>query len=135
MAKIRNVSRKEVETFTFPQYDILIQISDPSSEHPKPAGFFRSVHQFSFLDIEDDTPDLFEEFGITQVQARDIVEILQTALAADQSVLVHCHIGICRSGAVAEVGVMLGFEDTGAHRQPNVSVKKALMKELGWAYD
>ena len=50
-------------------------------------------------------------------------------------VVVHCHAGICRSGAVAEIGVMLGFDDAEAFRSPNLLVKHKMMKVLGWTYD
>ena len=49
--------------------------------------------------------------------------------------MVHCHAGICRSGAVVEIGSMLGFTATDRFRQPNLRVKHKMMKVLGWAYD
>ena len=51
------------------------------------------------------------------------------------NVVVHCHAGVCRSGAVAEVGVMLGFDDSESFRSPNLLVKHKMMKVLGWTYD
>ena len=51
------------------------------------------------------------------------------------NVLVHCHAGICRSGAVVEVGSMIGFTPTERYRQPNLRVKRKMMKELGLTYD
>lgn len=48
------------------------------------------------------------------------------------NVIVHCHMGICRSGAVAAVGVMMGFNDVGSHRIPNLLVKHRMMAALGW---
>ena len=51
------------------------------------------------------------------------------------NVIVHCHAGVCRSGAVAEIGVMLGFNDTESFRSPNLLVKHKMMKALGWTYD
>jgi hypothetical protein len=39
--------------------------------------------------------------------------------------------GVCRSGAVAEVGVMMGFRDVGNWRAPNSMVKRKLMEQLG----
>ena len=53
----------------------------------------------------------------------------------NRNVLVHCHAGICRSGAVVEVGTMLGFTATERFRQPNLRVKHRMMKVLGWTYD
>jgi hypothetical protein len=51
------------------------------------------------------------------------------------NVLVHCHAGICRSGAVVEVGSMMGFTPTDRYRQPNLRVKNKMMKVLGWTYE
>lgn len=46
--------------------------------------------------------------------------------------MVHCTAGICRSGAVTEVAEMLGFKYIGNHRQPNILVKKKLIKAAGF---
>ena len=52
------------------------------------------------------------------------------------NVLVHCHAGVCRSGAVVEVGSMMGFTPTDKNiRIPNLRVKQKMMKSLGWTYD
>jgi hypothetical protein len=51
------------------------------------------------------------------------------------NVIVHCVAGVCRSGAVCEIGVMMGFDDTEAFRSPNLLVKHRMMKHLGWTYD
>ena len=113
---------------------MLIQIVDPAMEFPKPKHEFREIHQFEFLDLErDDMPDA-EEFKITDEQAATIAELLKTAFDRKMNVIVHCVAGVCRSGAVAEVGVMMGFRDTEAYRQPNLLVKHKLMKHLGWTY-
>jgi hypothetical protein len=53
----------------------------------------------------------------------------------NMNVLVHCHAGICRSGAVVEVGTMLGFTATERFRMPNLRVKHKMMKVLGLTYD
>jgi len=60
---------------------------------------------------------------------------LQHAKDNRMNVVVHCFAGICRSGAVCEVGVMMGFEDTGRFRSPNLLVKHRMMRALGWTYD
>ena len=51
------------------------------------------------------------------------------------NVLVHCHAGICRSGAVVEVGEIMGFTPTDRFRAPNLLVKHRMMKALGLTYD
>lgn len=117
------------------QNTILIQISDPGGWIPRPKFPFVTTHHFEFLDIERDDEVFDEECRCSQAQADALVKILTDALANDQSILVHCYAGICRSGAVAEIGVMLGFDDTKRYRQPNLLVKHQMMKALGWAYD
>jgi predicted protein tyrosine phosphatase len=114
---------------------MLIQIMDPCPTWwPAPAHEFKEVHQFEFMDVERDDkwPD---EAKITAAQAEEIVRLLKHALENRMNVVVHCMAGLCRSGAVAEVGVMMGFEDTERFRSPNLLVKHSLMKALGWTYD
>ena len=115
---------------------MLIQIVDPAMEFPIPKHEFKEIHQFEFLDLEneDDMPDAVE-FMITDAQAAQLVALLQRALDKHMSVIVHCHAGICRSGAVAEIGVMMGFEDAKAFRAPNLRVKHKMLRALGWYYD
>jgi predicted protein tyrosine phosphatase len=122
---------------------MLIQICDYDMAHPKPLYEFKEVHQFTFLDVEQDgivhtgigkTIDM-SEFAVTDEQAQQLVTLLQHAMDNHMNVVVHCHAGVCRSGAVAEVGVMLGFDDAEAFRSPNLLVKHKMMKHLGWTYD
>lgn len=122
---------------------LLIQIMDPCMEFPIPKYTFKEIHQFEFLDVEEDGltnngdgawTDV-SEFAITVSQASELVRVLQHALAHNMNVIVHCVAGVCRSGAVAEVGVMMGFQDAEAYRQPNLLVKHQMMRSLGWTYD
>ena len=113
---------------------MLIQIVDPAMEFPVPSYQFREVHQFEFLDIEKDDP-WGEEFKVTDDQAAELVRLLQHAFDNRMNVVVHCVAGVCRSGAVCEVGVMMGFDDAKAFRSPNLMVKHKMMKVLGWTYD
>jgi L-serine deaminase len=39
--------------------------------------------------------------------------------------------GVSRSGAVAEVGTIMGFRDTEKFRVPNLMVKRKLIEQLG----
>ncbi len=114
---------------------MLIQIMDPATSWwPSPAHEFRETHRFEFLDAED--KDGFpEEAKISDVQAAEIVRLLKHALDNHMNVVVHCYAGLCRSGAVAEVGVMMGFQDAERTRIPNLRVKQKLMRQLGWTYD
>ncbi len=114
---------------------MLIQIMDPcSSWWPTPAHDFKETHRFEFLDAED--KDGFpDEAKISDEQAAEIVRLLQHALNKKMNVVVHCMAGLCRSGAVTEVGVMMGFKDAERTRIPNLRVKHKMMKVLGWTYD
>ena len=122
---------------------MLIQISDPPGNHPTPKHTFKEVHQFDFLDIEQDGMTNngdgewtnMSEFAITDEQAADLVSLLQHALDNSMNVLVHCFAGVCRSGAVVEVGTLLGFTATDRYRQPNLRVKHKMMRKLGMYYD
>ena len=114
---------------------MLIQIVDCGYEFPTPLYKFKEVHQFQFLDIEEKDFALEEEMRCSHEQAKQLTELLLKAYAQRMNVIVHCHAGVCRSGAVCEVGVMLGFDDTEAFRAPNLLVKHRMMKALGWTYD
>ena len=114
---------------------MLIQIVDPPGDFPTPLYKFKEVHQFEFLDVEEKDEVLEEEMKCSQEQAGELVRLLQHALANRMNVIVHCVAGVCRSGAVCEVGVMLGFDDTEVFRSPNLLVKHRMMKALGWTYD
>jgi predicted protein tyrosine phosphatase len=113
---------------------MLISICDPAGWRPEAKQPFKERHDFEFLDAEDEDREP-EEFKITDAQAEQIVELLQRALENRMNVVVHCTAGICRSGAVVEVGVMMGFNDCEKYRQPNLRVKHKLMKQLGWTYN
>lgn len=133
---IQNVSYHDVKCGSHKYGDVLIQIVDPCVEFPTPAPdrIFKEIHQFEFSDVERET-DIAWEFRMSEEQAQQIAEILKNAYANEYNVIVHCIAGLCRSGAVAEVGVMMGFEDTGAYRQPNIHVKSSLMRALGMIPD
>ena len=113
---------------------MLIQIADPATFFPEPKHKFKMVMQYEFLDAEDNDP-WDDDFKISDEQAESIVNCLKFALERSMNVLVHCHAGICRSGAVVEVASMMGFTPTDRYRQPNLRVKHKMMKALGWTYD
>jgi len=115
---------------------MLIQIMDTATSWwPKPKHNFKEVHQFEFLDIERNDSCIDPAMKISDEQAQQLVALLQHALDKRMDVIVHCFAGICRSGAVCEIGVMLGFQDTERFRSPNLLVKHKMMKALGWTYD
>jgi predicted protein tyrosine phosphatase len=134
---IENVSKSDV--FNGHHYDagensMLIRIQDPATEFGKVKYPFKEVYEFEFLDAED--PDGFpDECKIQDEQAEQIVDLLKRALEKRMNVVVHCHAGICRSGAVVEVATMMGFTPSDRFRQPNLRVKHKMMKVLGLTYD
>jgi predicted protein tyrosine phosphatase len=115
---------------------MLIRIQDPATFFGRiaRADMFKEVHEFEFLDAEDE--DGFEdEAKISDEQAAELVRLLKRAKENHMNVVVHCHAGICRSGAVVEVATMMGFTPSDRYRQPNVRVKTKMMKVLGWTYE
>lgn len=130
---IENASRFDVSTGFHSdagENSMLIQISDLLSEHPTPKMNFKEVHGFKFEDIEED-----EEWAISDGQAREIAGLLRRAKEQHMNVIVHCFAGLCRSGAVAEVGIMLGFNPPDCIRIPNSAVKNKMLKALGMKID
>ena len=134
---IENVSKSDV--FNGHHYDaginsMLIRIQDPATEFGKIKYPFKEVHEFEFLDAED-TDGFPDECKIQDEQAAELVRLLQHAQENHMNVVVHCHAGICRSGAVVEVATMMGFTPTDRMRIPNLRVKHKMMQVLGWTYD
>lgn len=113
---------------------MLIRIQDPATEFKPTKYTFKEVYCFEFLDAED-SDGFPDDVKINDSQANEIACLLSYAMEKSMNVLVHCHAGICRSGAVTEVGTMMGFTATDRFRQPNLRVKHKLMKALGWTYD
>lgn len=140
---IENVSLENIKRgFHFDPGDnsMLIQILDPGMEFPQPAIKFKETHRFHFLDVEQDgmtnngdgeCTDM-SQFAITEAQAMELSKLLRHALDNRMNVVVHCHAGVCRSGAVVEVGVIMGFADTEVFRSPNLLVKHRMLKSLGF---
>jgi predicted protein tyrosine phosphatase len=134
---IENCSKADV--FHGHHYDagpnaMLIRIQDPATMFGKIKYPFKEVYEFEFLDAEDE--DGFEdECKIQDAQAEEIIRLLNHALENRMNVVVHCHAGICRSGAVVEVATMMGFTPSDRYRQPNLRVKQKLMKVLGLTYE
>jgi len=136
---IENVSKGDVATgfhMDAGPNAMLIRIQDPATFFGciKHKDMFKEVHEFEFLDAEDEDgfPD---ETKISDEQAEQLVGLLLYAKENHMNVVVHCHAGICRSGAVVEVASMIGFTPSDRYRQPNLRVKKKMMKVLGLTYD
>lgn len=131
---IQNVSIegiKSVRHFDTGERGVLIQITDCGGSFPVSKVKFEKVFQFDFHDSEDSSSELSPQPD----HGQQLVDILKMALEERRNVIVHCHAGLCRSGAVAEVGVIMGFKDTGVTRIPNLLVKRYMMQALGLTYD
>ena len=79
---------------------MLIQIVDPAMEFPTPSYKFKEIHQFEFLDLEQNDHSIDEDWKISDAQAQQLVALLQRAFDNRMNVVVHCVAGVCRSGAV-----------------------------------
>lgn len=135
---IQNVPLSAISTgfhYDAGQNSMLIQICDPGHSFPVPLKEFKEIYQFEFLDIEHDDGTPAWDFRPTQEQAQQIVDLLAHAKKNRMNVIVHCHAGKCRSGAVCEIGVIMGFEDTETPRIPNTYLKGMMMNILGISYD
>ena len=136
---IENVSKSDIATGFHMDPGpnaMLIRIQDPATFFGciKHKHMFKQVHEFEFLDAEDE--DGFEdECKISDEQAEQLVGLLLYAKEKHMNVIVHCHAGICRSGAVVEVATMIGFTASDRYRQPNLRVKRKMMKVLGLTYE
>lgn len=114
---------------------MLIRIQDPATEFKPTKHKFKEVYYYEFLDAEE-TDGFPDECKMTDDQANRMVRALKHALNNSMNVIVHCHAGICRSGAVVEVAEMMGFTpNPDRYRQPNLLVKRKMMQQLGLTYD
>lgn len=138
MPNVTNLSMADVVKGKFPEWanenTVLVQLQDV--DHSLTSGFanvknrkrFVSVYQFRF----DDTHDEESDNALSDEQAKDLALVLQNAKNNNHNVVVHCHAGLCRSGAVTEVALMYGFDDVDYKpRLPNTLVKKKLRLALG----
>lgn len=122
---IENVSYKDILEGNHSPADILIQIVDPGCEFPLPFYSFKEVYQFNFFDETG-------EHVLEDSQALLLINILKGGLLNDKSIIVHCHAGICRSGAIVEVALMMGYElgRNARFRIPSVDIKLKLIQHL-----
>lgn len=129
---IENVSRRDIVCGFHMQPNektVLIQITETT--FPTPKYKFNEVHQFFFDDVENES----ESNAITDDQAKAIALVLQDCVRNGKDVIVHCQAGLCRSGAVAEVGIILGMNPPDRNRIPNTLVKQKLLKALNMQVD
>lgn len=143
---IQNVSKYDIAAGNYQDpgpNSMLIQILDKGEDFPVSPPEFAEYHRFEFLDEEGsnyyglnyDMPYPTNGDLITAQQAKEIADLLMKARSKSMNVVVHCHAGIFRSGAVAEVGVLMGFGDVGAFRCPNRLVKHRIMDAMNMKYN
>lgn len=128
---ITNVSRQEIiegQHEDAGENSMLIQIDDFDGNLPMPKKDFKVTLGFLFDDTEEEGPR-----SISDRTAEYIADALRYALDNNMNVVVHCYAGICRSGAVVDVGVELGFNPPDRMRIPNTLVRNKLRKKLGLA--
>lgn len=135
MPRIQNVSYVEIEkgTHLMSEDMVLIQIVDPCMRFPKPKfeDKFNKIFKFRFLDTDPEDLRFYEScFLISEDDAYKIVTILKDALANGSDVVVQCYAGVARSGAVVELGLKMGFEDTKEYRSANLYILGVLMDTL-----
>ena len=121
---LTNVSASDFATGNFPNPGpgaIAIQITDPCAAPPATPHPFAERHHFEFCDVETDTEPC-GEFAITEDQAASIARILHTAQSRGVNVIVHCHQGIYRSGAIATAGQPAGRVNLRVHRMVSDSL-------------
>jgi len=139
MPRIENVSYADILKGNYqndPLKSLLIQIVDPYMDFPSPPQWFTQHLRFRFMDLSDPGEDDINLSNmLNQTDADLIANVLKVCLEGDLNVTVHCVAGLSRSGAVAEVGEIMGFEYIGRTKIPNVHVKSLLLKELGLSYD
>lgn len=130
---IQNVSYDAIKKglhFNAGPNSMLIQIVDPDMDFPEPLHEFKKVRKYKFLDSE-----ILECNQSPKIQhAKMIADDLLEAYNNKMHVVVHCVAGLCRSGAVAEAGIRMGFEDAEAIRHPNRLLLSMMLEQLGLNY-
>lgn len=134
MPKIRNISLYEYENGNHPSYDMAIRIVDDLSLIKK-SCVIPDEFVFVFSDVDET-----EAGAITPSIAQTIVNLLKEN--PDKNVLVHCVMGVSRSGAVAQFAVdFLDYQDAGfsgnagfGREHKNADVYKLLRKVAGFSH-
>ena len=135
MPYVQNVSFDDVKKLIIHNdcsNTFLISITDNDMPYPTHLGFdFGLAVYYQFLDV--DGPEYKQ--AISDAQARGIVQWLEFAKRHNKDVLVHCMMGVNRSGAVREVAEILGFEVIGQKQGYNAYVKTKLIQAAGLGYE
>lgn len=135
MLYVQNVSFDDVKKLKYNNdcsNTLLISITDNDMQYPVDLGkgFWSAVY-YQFLDV--DGPQYKQ--GISEAQAKGIIEWLKFAQRHNKDILVHCMMGVNRSGAVREVAEILGFKVIGQKQGYNAYVKTKLIQAAGLGYE
>lgn len=134
MPKILNVPKGLISIGRFPDFEnyILISIDEQFKFPVIPKDKIQpiSYQRFTFGDLEESSDSDDCSCLLFDLEDRDrILEIYRNCLENNIDLLVHCTAGISRSGAIIEVGLLLGFElEHPTHRIPNAYIKSSLLK-------
>lgn len=123
---IRHIPKMVAIAHGIPDNCDYIQIVDYDMESYPVLGHDRKL-VVNFFDTESG------DGVITSEQAMEIVLFLLDSFNRGKSVVVSCIAGVCRSGAVAQVGEIIGFDyDSKKQRiiAPNLMVKNKLREML-----
>jgi predicted protein tyrosine phosphatase len=112
---------------------MLISIVDPDKYAPETPYKFREVHRFKFLDVDPRVSDrrFREDWMVSDEDGVGIVAALQRASDQNMNVIVHCHAGLYRSGAVVQFALdHMRFKSTSALRRCNGYVYEKMKNVL-----
>lgn len=132
MPKIHHVAAIDVLNNPPPEHIVVISIRDPGTRF---ASLYDEIDRklVNHTVIPIYAFDLIDEIAgcLTETDAAKIAKVLIEQSELGNDVVVHCTAGICRSGAVAEAGMMLGlFEKQRSNRQPNILFKRKIVVEV-----
>ena len=138
MFKIANTSMIEFNSFSDFNPDFVIRILDASAnENFEWLNFEECQYNAKELRLRfDDVCSENNPFACNEDQASAIFDVLNEAIQEGKSVLVHCVMGKCRSGAVTHAGIAIAksygvpyfAQDNGAI--PNSFVKSLILRRL-----
>ena len=128
---IENISQEDIikgRHYLDPQKTALIQIVDINSVFPEPKykKDFKYIFKFSFNDTESEA----DNKTITEENAKLIAQKLQECYSQGLNIVVHCYVGVYRSGAVVQAGLLLGYKEARDFRIPNTLVLAKITKYL-----
>lgn len=134
MPKIENCSRRQILDGTHKldsNGSILISIVDPDHEYIIPKfDNFKEIYRFKFWDFDVNCPEEKRSELFNSEMAKQIINILMANFNNNINIIIHCSAGICRSGAITEIGSIIGFDPVHNNRMPNLLVKRLLMEQL-----